>query len=101
MKSFIDVRTIKSRSKRALLPIIGKAPHFLFGTLTSADVKKICHKINILVKNQIEMSHVVEESLSILNTSRVQISENRQSINKLSISINKISTKEFIMSFKF
>ena len=32
-KSFIDVRTMKSRSKRALLPIIGKALHFLFGNL--------------------------------------------------------------------
>ena len=41
IKYFIDVRTIKNRSKRALLPIIGKALHFLFGTLTSADVKKI------------------------------------------------------------
>ena len=56
---------MKSRSKRALLPISGKALHFLFGTLTSADVKKICHNINILAQNQIQMSHVVEESLSL------------------------------------
>ena len=61
IKSFIDVRTMKSRSNRALLPIIGKAFHFLFGTLTSADIKKICHNINILANNQIDMSHVVEE----------------------------------------
>ena len=61
----MDVRTIKCRSERALLPIFGKALHFLFDALTSADVKKICHSINILAQNQIEMSHVVEESLYI------------------------------------
>ena len=44
------------------------------------------------------MSHVVEESLSILNTSRVQISENRQSINKLSISINNIQERIYNVS---
>ena len=98
VKSFIDIRTIKSRLKRALLSIIDKTLHFLFGTLTSADVKKICHNINILAKNQIEMSHVVEESLSILNTSRVQISENRQSINELSISINNIQERIYDVS---
>ena len=43
------------------------------------------------------MSHVVEESLSILNTSRVQISENRQSINK-SISINNIQERIYNVS---
>ena len=98
IKSFIDVRTIKSRSKRALFSIIGKALHFLFGTLTSADVKKIHHNINILAQNQIEMSHVVEESLSIVNTSKVQISENRQSINKLSTSINNIQERIYNVS---
>ena len=44
------------------------------------------------------MSHVVEESLSILNTSRFQISENRQSINKLSISINNIQERIYNVS---
>ena len=43
------------------------------------------------------MSHVVEESLYI-NTSRVQISENRQSINKLSISINNIQERIYNVS---
>ena len=44
------------------------------------------------------MSHVVEESLSTLNTSRVQISENRQSINKLPISIDNIQERIYIVS---
>ena len=38
----------------------------------------------------------MEESLCILNTSRVQISENRQSINKLSISINDIQERIYV-----
>ena len=44
------------------------------------------------------MSHIVEESLSILNISQVQISENRQSINKLSISINNIQERIYNVS---
>ena len=65
IRSFIDVRTTKTRSKRALLPIIGKALNFPFGTITSADVKKMHYNIYILAQNQKEMSHVVEESLYI------------------------------------
>ena len=98
IRSFVDVRIIKSRSKRALLPIIGKALHFLFGTLTSADVKRFAIIINILAQNQKEMSHHVEESLSIVNTSRVQIYKNRQSINKLSISIHNIQERIYNVS---
>ena len=91
------MRTIKSRSKRALLPIIGKALHFLSGTLTSADIKKICHYINIrlkIKKRQVTLWKIV----SILNTYRVQISENRQLINKLSVSINNIQERIYNVS---
>ena len=65
--------------------------------LISADVKKFCHIINILAQNQIEMSHVVEE-FHYINTSRVQISENRQSINKLSIKIYNIKERTYNVS---
>ena len=39
------------------------------------------------------MLHVLEDSISILNTSRIQISENRQTINNLSRSINRINER--------
>ena len=38
----------------------------------------------------------MEESLSILTTSRIQISENKQSINKLSLSINNIQERIYV-----
>ena len=41
IESYVEIHSLKSRSKRSLIPIIGKALHFLFGTLTSADVNKI------------------------------------------------------------
>ena len=37
----------------------------------------------MLAKNQRGLMHVVKESITVLNTSRVQISENRQKINDI------------------
>ena len=93
INSYVEINSIKSRSKRSLIPIIGKALHFLFGTLTSADLSKIRRNIKTLANNQKDMLHVLEDSISILNTSRIQISENRQTINNLSISINSINER--------
>ena len=77
INSYVEINSIKSRSKRSLIPIIGKALHFLFGTLTSADLSKIRRNIKTLANNQKDILHVLEDSISILNTSRIQISENR------------------------
>ena len=67
--------------------------HFLFGTVTDGDLRVIRSNVNKLAKNQEEISHVVQVSLSIINTSRVQISENRQAINNLIIDIAQIDKR--------
>ena len=79
-----DIRTLNpSRNKQSLIPIVGKALHFLFGTLTKSDLNKVRKHVATLSANQKEIIHVLEDSISILNTSQVQISENRDSINEL------------------
>ena len=67
--------------------------HFLFGKVTDGDLSVIRSNVNKLAKNQEEISPVVRESLSIINTSRVQISENRQAIDNLITDIAQIDER--------
>ena len=48
--------------------------------------------------NQDTLMHVVEESLSILNVSRMEIKENRQRINDLLMLIGSVEDKVINMS---
>lgn len=70
-----------SRNKRAVLPFVGDALSFLFGTLTSSDVEKITSNIKVFMRNQKTIAHVLNESLSVVKISRKRILENRQTIN--------------------
>ena len=49
-----DLKLLKSkdRPKRAVIPVVGKALHFLFGTLTTADLKVVTNNLKILMTNQ-------------------------------------------------
>lgn len=66
-----------------MLPIIGKAMRFLFGTLSEEDIGSIKSNIRVLAENQNKISHVLTENLSILNVTRIEVSQNRQAINSL------------------
>lgn len=79
-----DMQTIQTsrttRVKRALLPIVGKALSLLFGTLTKADLKKIHEQIDLLGENQQQVIHVLNDTLSILNITNVEVQRNRHAI---------------------
>ena len=79
-QSYSDYRALGSRSRRSLIPAIGRVMSFLFGTLDENDIKDVRRGINDLSKNQQSIIHVLEEQMTILNVSRVQISENRKEI---------------------
>ena len=88
--SFADLKSLKKRSRRSILPWVGSALSFLFGTLRSSDLTDIRNNIGSLAKNQQTISHVLEKGLSILNITRMQVSENRQSINSIIDSLHDI-----------
>ena len=72
LESYIDIQTVNpKRHKRSLIPFVGKALHFPFGTLTKSDLKKVKKNVAILSSNQREIIHVLEDSISVLNTSQV------------------------------
>ena len=86
------------RNKRALLPIVGKALSFLFGTLSESDIESIKNNINTLAKNQKHITHVLKESLSVIKVSQGQIKQNRRSINQLINSFGELRNFSIVLS---
>ena len=84
-----DYRTL--RAKRSLLPFLGKAFSFLFGTVDEGQ--SVRQTVDQLQKNQVSLVHVVEDSLSVLNTSRVHIMENRHAINEILDSLGNLNAR--------
>ena len=69
--------------------------------LRETDGQSRCkHKMNVykLAANQDTLMHVVEESIFVLNVSRMEIKENRQRINDLSMLIGSVEDKVINMS---
>ena len=83
VETYQNFRILQTRSKRSLLPIVGKALSFLFGTVSEDDLQSIKSNINKLAANQKKISHVVEESLTLLNDTREHVIQNRQAINNV------------------
>ncbi|ESO92964.1 hypothetical protein LOTGIDRAFT_161992 [Lottia gigantea] len=91
-----DYRSLSKNSnwkKRALIPFVGKALTWLFGTVSNSDLELIRGNINILATNQQAIKHVVSESLSVINISRLHVAANRQQINTLSSILRKLDLK--------
>lgn len=73
----------KSRQKRTLIPFAGKILSWAFGTLTNADLKVLKSSLRTLAAQQQNILHVVKDSVSILNITRVEVSQNRRAVNQV------------------
>ena len=62
IRSVDSYRLFGKRPARSLVPIIGKALNFLFGTVSESQLKSIKQNINVLTKNQKDILHVLEDS---------------------------------------
>ena len=83
----------RPRNKRALIPIVGEGLSWLFGTATKSDVREIKRNLKTLASNQDELIHIAEESLSILNVTRVEVKQNRHMIDVLDQSLIVLDAK--------
>ncbi|CAC5410708.1 unnamed protein product [Mytilus coruscus] len=92
-KSLYYDETAKFRTKRSLFPIIGKALSFLFGTVSDSDLSKIRRNIKTLAQNQDAIRHIVQDGLTILNTTQTHVSENRHKVNELIESVQDLGNK--------
>lgn len=82
-----------NRGKRSLLPFVGQLMSSLFGTISEHDLENIDRNIDILSDNQDKIIHDLDVSLSILNMTRMQVSENRRSIIDLIVCVQKLDRK--------
>ena len=93
------------RSQRSLIPIIGQLMSTLFGTVSENDLENINRNIKALAGNQKQIIHDLDVSLSVLNLTRMQVSENRRSIMDLIMVVQKLDRKIFdlqqVFSAKF
>jgi len=76
-----EYHALHTRTRRSLVPFIGQAFSFLFGTVSEGDLGAIRQNLHILRNNQVELAHVVQESMSLINVSRARIAEDRQTLN--------------------
>ena len=79
------------RRKRSLLPFIGSLTSFLFGTVSEDDLDSVKRNLKKLSLNQKTITHVLNESLSLMNISRNEIGDNRQKLNEAIGAINELN----------
>ena len=79
--------------KRTLIPIIGKGLSYLFGTAAESDLNTTCSSVSRLAKSQEEMAHVVYKNISVINITRVEMSENKQVLNKIIGSLANLNVR--------
>ena len=93
MENYIELQAIHTKLKRSLIPIIGKSLGYLFGTATESDLHTIYSSVSRLPKSQEATAHVVDENISVINITRVELSENRQALNKIIGSLANFDVK--------
>ena len=103
VESFNDYRLLKEtdgqgRHKHKVFGFLGDLMSDVFDIATNAEISSIQRNVYKLAANQDTLMHVVEESLSILNVSRMEIRENRQRINDLLMRIGSVEDKVINMS---
>ena len=90
---FSSYLLLYNRGKRSLIPVIGQALNFLFGTVDESDLSDIDRHVEELAAKQTEIAHIVEDSISIIKLSGAKITENRQTIVKLANDVSKLNEK--------
>ena len=66
-----------------MLPIVGKALNVLFGTVSETELRAIKQKLIAIEEGERVLVQEAKSSLSILNITRVNLTKNRQAINRL------------------
>ena len=83
--------------KRSLIHIIGKGLNLLFGTATESDLSTIHSSVSRLAKSQEEIGYVVDENILVIIITGVEMSENRQALNKIIGSLANLDVKLAIL----
>lgn len=88
-----QVKPKAKRMKRALIPFLGKVLSFLTGTLTKKDLRKVYAHIDTLSDNQERIVHVLNDTLTILNVTNVEVQRNRQFVKSLATMVGTLDRR--------
>ena len=78
-----ELKLLQPRKRRAVLPIVSKALNVLFGTVSETELRAIKQKLIAVEEGERVLVQEAKSSLSILNVTRVDLTKNRQAINRL------------------
>ena len=76
-----ELRLFESKTKRSVIPIMGKALNVLFGTVTEQELGTIKDKLNNFERDHRTLVQVEKRSISIINITRVELEKGRRNIN--------------------
>jgi len=93
VRDLVDMRLVNGRSKRALLPFVGSALSYLFGTVSEGDLDDIRQAMLQLADSQEKTLHLFDENLTALNLTYEGVRTNRKVINKLTRAVGELKTK--------
>ena len=79
------------RAKRSLLPFVGDALSSLFGTATSTEIQDILSRVNDLSDSRDDMLNVLDNTVTMANETIVDVSTDRQTINRLTNMTNYLT----------
>ena len=91
------------RHKRGLFNFVGSISKELFGLSTQQDITKLTETINKNSKETSIMTHHVNQMLSVLNTTQMNVVENRQLLNDLITASSNLNhwLKDVILDNRF
>jgi hypothetical protein len=71
------------RQKRSLIPFLGDILHGLTGVPTEEDMNEINQQIHDLTNQDEELSHIVEDSLTIVNVTQYKLEHVSKTVNSM------------------
>ena len=86
----MELPTNNKHTRRSLLPFLGDALHWLTGTATTKDVTSIKKRVNQLITAQTMQQETIIHIVSILNITRYATQVNRQHINIVMDTVDKM-----------
>lgn len=72
-----------ARTKRSLLPFVGDAMSSLFGVATTSEIQEILSRVNDLSDDRDGILNVLDNTVTMINATVVDVSMNRDTINRL------------------
>ena len=83
LSKYENYASLAHRPRRSLLPVVGNALGYLFGIPSEEDLCVIERALGKLANTQGRIVHKIENSISIINVTRSEATDNRHKINAL------------------